>query len=79
MSRSVDEEDFFEIDGDIVVRQVTRTDDRYYCSLDDWAEGVGPLLTNQAVADQEFSADEEITAEEFERAWHRAIEQRDTT
>lgn len=76
MSRSDDEEDFFEIDGNIVVRQVTRVGDRYYCSIDEWAPEIGPLLTDQSIDEDEFGPESAITLEEFERAWRRGMEQR---
>ena len=67
---------YFEVVGTEVVRQVTRYRDRWLSSLDDWFEPVGMLLTDQPVQPGEFPPEDEITKEEFERMWALAIEQR---
>jgi glycerophosphoryl diester phosphodiesterase len=67
---------FFEVVGDTIVRQVTRYEDRWLCSLDDWFEPVGMLLTDQPIQPGEFSNEDEITRAEFQRVWALALEDR---
>jgi hypothetical protein len=69
-------EEFFEVRGSEVTRQVTKLGDRWFCSLDEWAEPIGMLLTDQPVQEGEFGPEDEITREEFEAAWARAVAQR---
>jgi hypothetical protein len=58
-------------------RKVTKIGSRWLSSLDEWDPEAGLLYTNQPLHPGEFSEEgEEISAEEFEQAWQRAIEQR---
>ncbi|GAA0491378.1 hypothetical protein [Streptomyces olivaceiscleroticus] len=62
------------IDG-TPTRQVTNVDDLWLSSRRDHHPAVGPLLTDQLLQPGEFDEDDRITANEFEEAWRRAIEQ----
>jgi hypothetical protein len=44
--------------------------------LDQWDPEAGLLYTDQPLQPGEFSADEEVAAEEFEQAWRRALQAR---
>lgn len=77
MGPVVDPDDvYFEIDGETVTRQVNHWGDRWLCSLDDWFEPVGMLLTDQPVPRDDYTEREMISTEEFEEAWARALRER---
>lgn len=67
---------WFEFEGLEPKRQVTRVGERWLCSLDEWDEDVGMLLTDQALQPGEFLDEETIHADEFELAWVHAVEAR---
>jgi YD repeat-containing protein len=67
---------WFEFDGLVPSRQVTNVGERWLCSLDDWNDRVGMLLTDQPLQPGEFLDEETISADEFEAAWVRALEMR---
>ena len=75
LSASLDDEAWMEISNRRAVREVVRVDDRYYCSLDEYAEGVGRLRTAGPIEDGDFM-DCEVSGQEFERVWAIAVEQR---
>ncbi|MFF3764992.1 hypothetical protein ACFYYR_13025 [Streptomyces sp. NPDC001922] len=62
------------IDG-VPARQVTNVGHLWLSSRRDHHPAVGPLLTDQLLQPGEFSEGDRTTAEEFEEAWRRAIEQ----
>jgi hypothetical protein len=68
---------WYEFDGLVPVRQVTRVGERWLCSLDDHDDDAGPLLTDQLLQPGEFLDEEESSAEEFEQAWARAVAARE--
>jgi hypothetical protein len=70
-------EAWYEFDGLRPVRQVTQVGERWLSSLDDHDPDVGPLLTDQLLQPGEFSDDEEIKADDFERAWAKAMKARE--
>jgi hypothetical protein len=71
-------EQFYEFrDDNAPLRQVTHVDDRWLCSLDEYDDDVGLLLTDQPLQPGEFEPEHEITADEFEAAWQKALSQRE--
>jgi hypothetical protein len=52
-------------------------DEEWLTSRRDFHPTIGPLLTDQYLQPGEFDDEDRITAEEFERAWTRAVEQED--
>jgi hypothetical protein len=58
-------------------RKVTKIGSRWLCSLDQWDPEAGLLIADQPLHPGEFDEEgEEISAEEFERAWRRALQAR---
>jgi hypothetical protein len=67
---------WFEFDGLVPARQVTRVGDRWLSSLDDADPDAGPLLTDQLLFPGEFPEEDKISAGEFERVWQKAVAER---
>lgn len=67
---------YFEVDGERVLRQVTDFRDLWLSSLEGWFEPVGMLLTDQPVPSGDIPSGSGIMQEEFERVWRLALEQR---
>ena len=60
---------YFEFDDETPVRQVVVFGDRYFSSRDDYHDGLGPGLVDQYLSEVGLTDADEISAEEFERAW----------
>lgn len=67
---------YFEFDGEIAIRQVEIYRDRWFYADDpkQYFDEIGPGLVDQPLSQLEFTADQEITPEEFEDAWEEAIQ-----
>ena len=63
---------YHEFDGDEPTRQVERYGHRWFSSRDTHHSELGPALVDLPLHELEFSRDQEITAEEFERAWEES-------
>jgi hypothetical protein len=68
---------YYEFTDSAPTRQVTVVDEEWLTSRRDFHPTIGPLLTDQYLQPGEFDDEDRITAEEFERAWTRAVEQED--
>lgn len=66
---------YYEFTDRVPTRQVTNVDGLWLSSRRDHHPVVGPLLTDQWLQPGEFDEGDRITADEFEEAWRRAIEQ----
>jgi hypothetical protein len=67
---------YFEFDGDVPLRQVERYGDDWFDSRAEYHAELGPGLVDQPPHVLGLGVDDEITAEEFERAWSISAERR---
>jgi hypothetical protein len=63
---------YVEFDGEWASRQVEVYGDRWFCSLKDYHEEIGPGLCDLPLSDMELGPEQEIFGEEFELVWKEA-------
>jgi hypothetical protein len=67
---------YFEFAGEWATRQVEVYGDRWFCSLDAYHPELGPGLIDQPLAQLGMGAEHELSADEFERVWAKAVARR---
>lgn len=63
---------YFEFCGEMVVRQVEYSGNKWFSSRNDYHEGIGPSLCDIPLSQIDLYEEDKITSEEFEIAWEKA-------
>jgi hypothetical protein len=64
---------YLEFDGEWATRQVEIYGDCWFCSMKAYHPEIGPALIDQPFSVLELQPEQEITSEEFEVIWEKAL------
>jgi len=63
---------YFEFYGEMAIRQIEHSGDKWLSSRNDYHEGIGPSLCDIPLSQMELYEEDKITSEEFDIAWEKA-------
>jgi hypothetical protein len=64
---------YLEFDGEWATHQGEIYGDRWFCSTKKYHPEIGPTLIDQPLSTLELQPEQEITSEEFEAIWEKAL------